>query len=45
MIPQSLFLCSDRVGMSPFVTNSLSFLGGGLGFDDKEGFSRALDVD
>ena len=36
MIPQSLLLCSASVGMSPFVTKSLSFLlRGGLGFDDK----------
>ena len=34
MIPQSLLLCSASVGMSPFVTKSLSFLRG-LGFDDK----------
>ena len=35
MIPQSLLLCSASVGISPFVTKSLSFLRGGLGFDDK----------
>lgn len=33
MIPQSLLLCSASVGLSPFVTKSLSFLRGG--FDDK----------
>lgn len=34
MIPQSLLLCSAGVGVSPFVTKSLSFLRGGLGFDE-----------
>jgi hypothetical protein len=33
VIPQSLLLCSASVGMSPFVTKSLSFLREGLGFD------------
>ena len=35
MILQSLLLCSACVGISPFVTKSLSFLRRGLGFDDK----------
>ena len=35
MIPQSLLLCSACVGIAPSVTKSLSFLRGGILFDDE----------
>jgi hypothetical protein len=40
VIPQSLLLCSAGVGMSPFVTKSLSFLREGLGFDKGVGGNK-----